>query len=117
MAIEKLMCYLIGHTTRSNKTLLSAIWEKGLVILGASSVGNQQKWDTLGPERSAGWNRLGELLEGPIEKSVGNQQDWGCDEAVAELLSGHNTLGGRCQGAHSSAGSTDHAQGNTPVPL
>ena len=55
MAIEELMCYLIGHTTRSNKTLLSAIWEKGLVILGASSVGNQQKWDTLGPERSGVW--------------------------------------------------------------
>ena len=66
MAIEKLMCYLIGHTTRSNKTLLSAIWEKGLVILGASSVGNQQKWDTLGPERSGVGKSLGELPEGPV---------------------------------------------------
>jgi len=32
-------------------------------------VGNQHKWDTLGPERSGVWKSLGELPEGPVMKS------------------------------------------------
>ncbi len=32
-------------------------------------VGNQHKWDSLGPERSGVWKSLGELLEGPVMKS------------------------------------------------
>ena len=32
-------------------------------------VGNQQNWDTLGPERSGGWNRFGELPECMVVKS------------------------------------------------
>ena len=35
----------------------------------AKRVGNQQKWDTLGPERSDVWKSLGELPEGPVMKS------------------------------------------------
>ena len=33
------------------------------------SVGNQHKWDSLGPERSGVWKSLGELPEGPVMKS------------------------------------------------
>ncbi len=32
-------------------------------------VGNQHKWDSLGPERSDVWKSLGELPEGPVMKS------------------------------------------------
>ncbi len=32
-------------------------------------VGNQHKWDSLGPERSEVWKSLGELPEGPVMKS------------------------------------------------
>ncbi len=33
------------------------------------AVGNQHKWDSLGPERSEVWKSLGELPEGPVMKS------------------------------------------------
>ena len=35
----------------------------------SGSVGNQRKWDSLGPERSGVWKSLGELPEGPVMKS------------------------------------------------
>ncbi len=35
-------------------------------------VGNQHKWDSLGPERSGVWWSLGELPEGPVMKSSPN---------------------------------------------
>ncbi len=34
-----------------------------------ATVGNQHKWDSLGPERSEVWKSLGELPEGPVMKS------------------------------------------------
>ena len=36
---------------------------------GRPGVGNQHKWDSLGPERSGVWKSLGELPEGPVMKS------------------------------------------------
>ena len=45
-----------------------AIMAVGLMV-GVLTVSNQQKWDTLGAERSgAGW-RSGELPEGPVVAS------------------------------------------------
>ena len=32
-------------------------------------VGDQHKWDSLGPERSEVWKSLGELPEGPVMES------------------------------------------------
>ena len=39
------------------------------ITLPPGSVGNQHKWDSLGPERSDVWKSLGELPEGPVMKS------------------------------------------------
>ena len=33
------------------------------------TVGNQHKWDSLGPERSDVWKSLGELPDGPVMES------------------------------------------------
>ncbi len=46
--------------------LFAALESAEIVRAMLESVGNQHKWDSLGPERSEVWKSLGELPEGPV---------------------------------------------------